>query len=92
MDQDQFDKSEKKMKRGQKLVISGFIVAVVGIVFYCIVSFVGSAKQEWTPFLFSHAHPILLTSLAIIGLGTLLWIIGSVMYLTGAMEKGPDEE
>lgn len=92
MSEYQLSKADKKIRRGQTLVISGFVVAIIGVVFYCVVSFVGSAKQEWSPFLSSHTHPIFLIALGIIGIGTLLWVIGSIMYLTGAMEKDPDEK
>lgn len=88
----QLSKAEKKMRRGQRLVVWGFVIAIIGIVFYCVVSFVGSTTQAWVSFLFAHAHAFLLTSLGIIALGTLVWLIGSFMHLSGAMEKDPDEK
>lgn len=78
------------MRRGRTLVVSGFVVAVAGIVLYCVACFSGGVSQEMSAILIDNVVPFARTALAIIGLGTLLWLVGSMLYLMGAMDTDFD--
>ncbi len=81
------------MRRGKQLVISGFIVAVVGIVAYCVVCFSGGVNQEIASALLTNPGWLVGPTLGVIGLGTILWLVGSFIYLSGGMDSdadGPD--
>ncbi len=82
--------AEQQMRRGKKLVISGFIVAVMGIVAYCVVCFSAAINQELGSALLAGPGWLLGTTMGIIGLGTLLWLVGSFIYLSGAMNSDPN--
>lgn len=77
----------RRMRRGKGLVISGFIVAVAGVVGYCLASFRAAEPGAWT----SGGDPAWLPALAlgVVGLGTLLWLVGSCVFLIGAMDSDP---
>lgn len=74
------------MRDGRRFILTGFVIAVIGIISYCIVG-LGAPTQEGDVATFgSHVVP----SLCIIGLGTLLWLIGSIRFLGGAMDSNDD--
>lgn len=79
--------SDRQMRRGRLLVISGTIIAVIGIVLYCLVCFAAGVNQDLTMILFAHSVPFSWATLGIIGAGTLLWCVGSIEYLMGAMDS-----
>lgn len=79
-------RGEARMRKGNKLIIAGFIVAVAGIVFYCVACFAGGMNQELGAILFDNVVPFARAALAVIGIGTGLWLVGSMMYLMGAMD------
>tara|TARA_R110002072_G_scaffold77597_13_gene180792 strand:- start:391 stop:732 length:342 start_codon:yes stop_codon:yes gene_type:complete len=72
------------MRRGQRLVIAGFGIAIFGIVLYCMATFsTGFGQQE----------PVFIKeSLGIIGAGTLVWLIGAVRYLNAAIDSNSSDE
>lgn len=81
--------AEQRMRHGQRLVMGGFVVAVLGIVAYCVVCLsasvgleVGSTASEGSAWLVG-------PTLGVIGLGTLLWLVGSFNYFNGAMDSDP---
>ncbi len=78
------------MRRGKQLVISGFIVAVVGIVAYCVASFSAAVNQELGSALLESPGWLVGPTLGMIGLGTLLWLVGSFVHLNGAMDSDPN--
>ncbi len=85
-----YAKAEQRMRRGKELVIGGFIIAVVGIVAYCVATFSAIESQAlgWT--LLESPGWLIGPTLGIIGLGTLLWLVGSFIYLNGAMDSDPN--
>ncbi len=88
-----YARAEQQMRRGKQLVISGFIVAVVGIVAYCVACFSAGVNQELASALLGSPGWLIGPTLGIIGLGTMLWLVGSFIYLSGAMDSdanGPD--
>ncbi len=88
-----YARAEQQMRRGKQLVISGFIVAVVGIVAYCVACFSGGVNQGIASALLTSPGWLVGPTLGIIGLGTLLWLVGSFIYLSGGMDSdanGPD--
>jgi hypothetical protein len=80
--------AEVRMRRGKRLVIGGFAVTVVGIIAYCLACFyasqylaTGSLERAWW---------FVAPSLGVLGLGTLLWLVGSFLFLSGAMDSDPE--
>ncbi|OHB81005.1 MAG: hypothetical protein A2W31_15355 [Planctomycetes bacterium RBG_16_64_10] len=76
------------MRRGRRLVIAGFVVTIAGIIGYCLACF--GASLNATPGPIEDAAWFVTPALGIIGLGTLLWLVGSFMFLSGAMDSDPD--
>ncbi|MEW6278301.1 MAG: hypothetical protein AB1758_06745, partial [Candidatus Eremiobacterota bacterium] len=72
------------MRRGQRLVISGFVVAIVGIIGYCVTCLSAAVSQDLGSYLVENPGPLVGPALGTIGLGTLLWLVGSFLYLAGA--------
>ena len=85
------DRCEVEMQRGQILVIQGMIVTVASILIYCAVSFQSGSDAELTAIMFNGGSPMLLATLVGMGLGTLLWLFGCVMYLRAAMDADPSK-
>ncbi len=85
-----YARAEQRMRRGKQLVISGFIVAVVGIVAYSVASFNAAAIRELGSALLESPGWLVGPTLGIIGLGTLLWLVGTFVYLDGAMDSDPN--
>jgi len=82
--------AEQRMRHGKQLVISGFVVAVLGIIAYCGVCFRAAANQELGSTLLESPGWVGGPTLGIIGVGTLLWLVGSFIYLNGAMDSDPN--
>ncbi len=85
-----YARAEQRMRRGKQLVISGFIVAVVGIVAYCVACFSAGVNQELGSALLESPGWLVGPTLGIIGLGTLLWLVGSFVYISGGMDSDPN--
>lgn len=88
---DVYAKAARRMRRGRQLVISGFVVAVVGIVAYCIACFSTGVNQEFGSALLENPEWLVAPTLGVIGLGTLLWLVGSFLYLIGGMDSDLEE-
>ncbi|MCC6523813.1 MAG: hypothetical protein IT373_14240 [Polyangiaceae bacterium] len=82
--------AEARQKAGKKLILAGFVITIVGVVLYCAVCFAGDASADLGDMLFRNAVPFARATLAVLGLGTVVWLVGSVLYLRGAMDA--DEE
>lgn len=89
-------RAESLQRTGKAMVIAGFVITIVGVVAYCAVTFAGGIDADMGDILFRNAVPFARTTLAILALGTLAWLIGSFTYLRGAMDAdedpGDDEE
>lgn len=73
-----------RMQQGQKLIIVGFVIAVFGIVLYCMAAFSAGPVQD---------EPVFIKeSLGVIGLGTLVWLVGAIKYLNGAIDSNTSDE
>ena len=81
----------QRMRQGHRLVISGFVVAVAGVVAYCVVCLGAALNQNLGVELVEEPLRVGLFLRRIIGLGTLLWLVGSFMYLSGGMDSDPDD-
>lgn len=80
--------AERRMRRGKRLVIGGFVVTVAAIIGYCLACF--GASQNATAASLDHAGWFVAPALGVLGLGTLLWLIGSFLFLSGAMDSDPE--
>jgi hypothetical protein len=80
--------AERRMRHGKRLVISGFAVTVAGIIGYCLACF--GASQNVTASSIEEAGWFVTPALGVLGLGTLLWLIGSFLFLNGAMDSDPE--
>jgi len=76
--------SRTRIRNGKNLVITGFVIAILGIVLYCMSSFSVSLSQN---------EPVFIKeSLGIVGAGVLVWLVGAVKYLNAAIDSDtPDE-
>lgn len=83
--------SAARMRRGRALVVSGFAVAVLGVVGYCAACFAGGMHHALGELLLESSTPFV-TTLVVIGLGTALWLAGSITYLSGAMDAEESDE
>lgn len=87
---DTYAMAEERMRRGKRLVMGGFVVAVLGIVAYCVVCFSAAMNPELGSTLLESPGWLAGPTLGIIGVGTLLWLVGSFIYLNGAMDSDPN--
>lgn len=73
------------MRMGKRLVITGFFVALIGVILYCAAPFavaVGSTVQA------DMGWPVV-ASLGVVGVGALLWVVGAIVYFIGGVDSDP---
>jgi|GEM_PF-1365003 len=80
-----------RQRTGRRFIVAGFVVSVVGVVLYCVASFAGGLDADMGDLLFRNSVPYARATLGIIGLGTLVWLVGSVKYLHAVMD-GAEED
>ncbi|MBI3072590.1 MAG: hypothetical protein HYY84_10790 [Deltaproteobacteria bacterium] len=88
-------RAEVAQRRGKRLIVGGFAVMIVGIILYCTACFAGGVSAEIADILLQNAIPFGRIALAVIGVGVVLWLVGSFQYLKGAMDAdapGPGNE
>lgn len=78
---------ESRKRLGKTLVVAGWISAVIGVVLYCVASFAGDADADLASIVLHGAIPAARAALAVIGGGTLLWIVGSVVHINAALDE-----
>jgi hypothetical protein len=83
-------KAEARQRAGKRMILAGFVIAIVGVVLYCVACFAGGASAGMDDILFRNAVPFARSMLAVLGFGTLLWLVGSFVFLRGAMDAEPD--
>ncbi len=81
-----------RRKTGNALILAGSVITILGVVLYCAVSFAGGMNAELGDVLLRNVQPLTRATLGVLGLGTLVWLIGSFMYLEGAMEQDLSED
>ncbi len=84
-------RAEALQRNGRRMVVAGAVITIVGVVLYCAVCFAGGVNADMADLLFQHTVPFGLTTLAVQGAGTLVWLVGSFTYLRGAMDAEPPE-
>lgn len=90
------ERAESLQRTGKKLVIAGFVVTIAGVIGYCVACFAAGFNADMGNILYNNTVPFARATLAVLGLGTLVWAAGSLTYLRGVMdadessEDGPD--
>lgn len=79
-------RAESRQKHGRAMIFAGFVVTIVGVVLYCIACFAGGADADMGDVLLANAVPFARATLVLLGLGTLVWLVGSFIYLRGIMD------
>jgi len=85
-----YARAEQRMRRGKRIVISGFVVAVAGIIGYCVAGLSAAMSPALGATFLESPGWLAGPALGVIGLGTLLWLVGSFICLSGAMDSDPD--
>ena len=83
-----------RLRQGKALVVAGWITAMVGVLIYCVASFAAGADVDLTAILLHGAVPAARVGLIVVGVGTLVWFVGSVVHLNAALDlrdSGPIE-
>lgn len=83
-------RAETMQKNGKGMILAGFVITVVGVVLYCLACFAGGVDAGMGDILFRNAVPFARATLGILGVGTLVWLVGSFTYLRGAMDADED--
>lgn len=78
---------ELRARRGKILVVAGWVVALVGIVVYCAATFASQSDADLGAILLHGAIPAARGGLGVIGLGTLMWLIGSVIHAGAVLDR-----
>jgi hypothetical protein len=84
--------AERRQKTGKRMIVAGFVIAVAGVVLYCLASFAGDLGAGMGDVLVHDAVPHARATLAVIGLGTLVWLVGSIKYLNGVMDADQGDD
>ena len=82
--------AEDRQRSGKTMILLGFVITVVGVVLYCAVCFASGMDVDLGDVLLRNTVPLARLTLGVLGLGTLVWLVGSFTYLRGAMDA--DEE
>lgn len=85
-----YAEAERRMLRGKRLVISGFVVAVVGMIAYCLACFAVGMNANLGAALLEHPGWLIGPAMVVMGAGALLWLVGSFLYLLGGMDSDPE--
>ncbi|MCC7381921.1 MAG: hypothetical protein IT384_08835 [Deltaproteobacteria bacterium] len=84
--------AEARQRRGRILIFSGFAITIAGVVLYCAACFAGGLDADMGDLLFKNTVPFARATLGVLGVGTLVWLAGSLTYLRGAMDADDDPE
>lgn len=83
-------RAESMQATGKKLIFAGFVITIVGVVAYCAACFAGGTDVDMQDLLLRNAVPFAHGTLAVLGFGTLVWLVGSFTYLRGATDADAD--
>jgi hypothetical protein len=78
---------EARKRHGKTFIVAGWIAAMIGVVLYCAASFAADADADLAAIVLHGTVPAARAALAVIGGGTLLWIVGSVMHINAALDE-----
>ena len=84
-----YAQAERIMRRGKRLVISGCLVATIGMVAYCALSLEADASQQPATTQFEALDRFTGATLGVVGVGTFLWLLGAWAYLRGGLDSDP---
>lgn len=76
---------ESAQRRGQRLIVGGFAITLVGVAMYCVGCLGGTPGLELGAALLSGEARIVLPFMAIGG-GSLIWGAGAMVFFAGALE------
>lgn len=82
---------EDRQRLGKLLVVAGWIVAMVGVAVYCVASFAAESDAGLAAILLDGAIPAARAGLLVIGGGTLMWLVGSVLHLNASLDVADGE-
>ncbi len=85
-------RAERRLKLGTALVVGGWVIALAGVVLYCVASFAGESDADLAAILLHGAVPAARAGLFVVGGGTLLWIVGSVLHAGAALDGAAGRE
>jgi hypothetical protein len=77
-------------RMGKRMIVAGFVITILGVIGYCVASFAAGTDAGMDDVLFRNAEPFARVTLGVLGLGTLVWLIGSWTYLRAEMEADDD--
>lgn len=83
-----------RLRKGKALVVAGWVIAMVGVLVYCVASFAAGADVGLAEILLDGAVPAARVGLIVVGVGTLVWLVGSVVHMNAALDlrdSGPIE-
>lgn len=83
-------RADRHQRAGERMILAGFVIAIVGVVAYCVASFAAGMSPAMDDILFRNDVPFVRATLVVLGVGTLVWLAGSIRYLKGALDA--DEE
>ena len=76
--------AKTRERQGKFLIVTGTVVALLGVVIYCATMLVSDANHEPARFLTE--------GLMTIGAGLAVWLIGTFRYLNAVMDLGASDE
>jgi len=79
------ERLQARKRSGKALVVAGWVTALVGVVLYCVASFAAGADAGLAEILRGEI-PAAVSGLIVIGGGTLMWIVGTVMHLGAELD------
>ncbi|MCC6552842.1 MAG: hypothetical protein IT372_07440 [Polyangiaceae bacterium] len=79
-------RAESAQRAGKRMILAGFVIIVIGVVLYCAACFAGGMDADMGDALFRNAAPFARATLCVLGLGTVVWLVGSYRYLQGVMD------
>lgn len=77
------------MQMGKRLVIAGFLVALIGMLLYCVASFSVDTNQQVASTLQAGTRWPVFASLGVVGVGAFLWFVGAIVHFKGGIDSDP---
>ena len=74
-----------QMKFGKKFITSGVVLSIIGIIGYCVTNFNMTINQIPANADVASSGSMLIPTLGTIGVGALIWLIGSFIHLKGSI-------